>query len=86
MDRKQKIISALKKVSTWFCMIGIGIVLLAPFVPDFLYFIFYSDHSIYDYHFQDFRYIMIIPSVQIAGILLTAWGLVLKHREKDSNG
>ncbi len=83
MGRKQKVILALKKLSTRLCVIGLVVVLLAPFVPDFLYLMLYSDHSIYDYHFRDFRYIAIIPSIQIAGILLTAWGLVLKHREKE---
>ena len=61
--------------STKLLIAGIVIVVLAPYLPDIFYTIIYHDLSPYDYHW-------IIPSVQIVGIILSAWGLVLKGSKK----
>ncbi len=68
--------------STKLLIAGIVIVVLAPYLPDIFYTIIYHDLSPYDYHWKEWRMVQIIPSVQIVGIILSAWGLVLKGSKK----
>ena len=73
-----------KKSSTKFFIAGLIIILLAPFVPDFLMDIINSDYSIFSYKYVDIRLPEIIPSVRILGIGLTVWGFILKLKEDQS--
>lgn len=68
--------------STKLLIAGIVIVVLAPYLPDIFYTIIYHDLSPYDYHWKEWRMVQIIPSVQIVGIILSTWGLVLKGSKK----
>ena len=72
-----------EKISTnKFILIGLVIILLAPFVPDFLMNIVNSDFSIFDYRYSAMRLKEIIPSFRIFGIVLTIWGFTLKWKAK----
>ena len=70
-----------KKSSTKSLIAGLIIILLAPFVPDFLMDMVGSDYSIFSYKYVDIRLPEIIPSVRILGIGLTVWGFILKLKE-----
>lgn len=59
--------------------LGIILVLCAPYVPD-LVFIAVSKM---DYHYLDFRYDEIVPSTRIAGLVLSAWGIVVYCKDKN---
>lgn len=83
--RKEKRMKKLS-FSTKLLIAGIVIVVLAPYVPDIFYTIVYHDLSPCNYHWKEWRMAQIIPSVQIAGIILSAWGLVLKRNEKNNKG
>jgi hypothetical protein len=71
-----------KKTSSKFIIAGLIIILLAPFVPDFLMTLINSEFSIYDYRYLDIRLPQIIPSVRIFGIGLAVWGFILKVKEE----
>lgn len=59
-------------------ILGIILILGAPYFPSFLYSIIY----LYDYHFQDFRFVEIIPSIRLCGVVLSAWGIALLLKSK----
>ncbi len=65
-----------------FVWIGLAIVLVSPFMPDFLMNIVKSDASIFDYRYAEMRLTEIIPSVRTGGIVLAVWGFILKWNEK----
>lgn len=73
-----------KKSSTKFFIAGLIIILLAPFVPDFLMDIINSDYSIFSYKYVDIRLPEIIPSVRMFGIGLAVWSFILKLKEDQS--
>lgn len=70
-----------KKSSTKFFVAGVVVILLAPFVPDFLINIIISDYSICSYKYLDIRLPEIIPSVRMFGIGLAIWSFILKLKE-----
>lgn len=59
-------------------ILSIILILGAPYVPSFLY----SIIRLYDYHFQDFRFTEIIPSIRLCGVVLSAWGIALLLKSK----
>lgn len=73
-----------KKSSTKFFIAGLIIILLAPFLPDFLMDIINSDYSIFSYKYVDIRLPEIIPSVRMFGIGLAVWSFILKLKEDQS--
>ena len=58
--------------------LGIILVLCAPYVPN-LVFIAVSKMN---YHYHDFRFDEIAPSTRTAGLVLSAWGIVLYCKGK----
>lgn len=58
--------------------IGLILILCAPYVPDFIFNVVYK----YDTLFSDFRFIEIVPSICMAGIILSTWGIALYVKEK----
>lgn len=71
-----------KKKSNIFIIIGLIIILLAPFTPDVFMNIINSDYSIFDYRYVGMRLAEIMPSVRIFGIGLVIWGFILKLKEE----
>lgn len=63
-------------------IIGLVVILLAPFAPDFLMEMINDDYSVFNYRFSDMRIIEIIPSIRLFGIFLSIWGFILKWKEK----
>ncbi len=58
--------------------LGIILVLCAPYVPDF----FFTTVLKYDQRYYSDRFVEIIPSTRIAGLVLSAWGIVLYCKDK----
>lgn len=77
----------MKKVSlpTVLIVVGLIIVLLSPFTPDFVYNIVANydvPEPLYDVNYSDIRTAFIIPSIRTAGILIILWGFLLEWKEK----
>lgn len=56
--------------------IGVGIVFLSPYIPDFLIQPIWGDtEEIYASRFCGIRFIELIPSIRVVGILIALYGL-----------
>lgn len=65
----------MKKYKIIFC-IGIAIVFLSPYIPDFMIQAIWGDtEAIYQSRFCGIRYIELIPSIRVVGILIALYGL-----------
>lgn len=58
--------------------LGIILVLCAPYVPNLISIAVMK----MNYHYHDFRFDEIAPSTRIAGLVLSAWGIVLYCKDK----
>jgi len=66
-----------KQILTLF-IVGLVLILLAPYVPDLCFRVLLSAHEkLFDYRYWDIRFEQIIPSVRMGGIILSAWGMAL---------
>lgn len=62
-------------------LLGIVLILGAPYTPDAFFNIVYNK---FDYNFQEIRFLEIVPSVRMAGMILSAWGIaVFTAKGKD---
>lgn len=58
--------------------LGIILVLCAPYVPD----LFFRVVLKFDQRYYSTRFDEILPSVRMAGLVLSAWGIVLYCKDK----
>ena len=71
--------------STVLIVIGLIIVLLSPFTPDFIFYVVNNydiTKPLYDVNFSNIRTANIIPSVRMTGILITVYGFILIRKER----
>lgn len=54
-------------------VIGLILIVGAPYFPSFIYNIIYS----YDMHFMDIRFNNVIPCFRTGGVVLSAWGIAI---------
>lgn len=56
-------------------IVGILLILISPFVPNFIFEMILG--SLYKYRYDELRLQQIIPSIRICGIILSMWAMVL---------
>ena len=72
-----------KQILTLF-ILGLVLILLAPYVPDFCFRVLLAaKEKLFDYRYWDIRFVQIIPSVRMGGIILSAWGMALLLKKED---
>lgn len=71
----------MKKLSTKLIIFGLIIIFIAPFIPDWFYWIIRKDLFLYDYRYADMRLLEVIPSIRVVGIMLSVWGMVLTKKK-----
>ncbi len=64
-----------KSLITVLSIVGILLVVISPFIPNFVFDAILR--SLYEYRYHELRLQQIIPSIQICGIILTVWAMVL---------
>jgi len=70
----------MKKFSNKLIIFGLIIIFIAPFLPDWFYWLIYKDKFLYDYRYAGMRAFEVIPSVRMIGIMLSVWGIVLTKK------
>lgn len=62
-----------------FFWIGIVLVVAAPYVSE----IIFSFRQFFDFSWNELQMLAIIPSIQLGGIVLSAWGMILFWKKED---
>jgi len=60
--------------------LGVLLILGAPYIPD----IFFTVILKYDSPYSELRFWEVVPSFQMAGIVLSAFGIVIYKNRKDT--
>ena len=63
-------------------LLGLLLVIAAPYLSDFIF----SLQKFFDFSWNELQIMAIIPSIQLGGLILSGWGMILFWKKKNTAG